>query len=61
VVVVGRRQSELEETVSLTKTADALAIAGDVTDETFVKLVFDKAVEKFGEQVQSVTGRLQTC
>ncbi|MDO6528176.1 SDR family oxidoreductase [Motilimonas sp. 1_MG-2023] len=50
VVVAARRKRELDELVDLINTEDgqALALAGDVSDETFAKALVDKAVSHFG-------------
>ncbi|MEO1280655.1 MAG: SDR family oxidoreductase [Pseudomonadota bacterium] len=50
VVVTGRRQSALDETIKQSNKAGSqmLAVAADVTDPAAVKAVFDKAVETFG-------------
>ncbi|KAJ8080844.1 hypothetical protein PM082_017679 [Marasmius tenuissimus] len=51
VVVTARRADELEKTKELMKVDDSrqcLAVAGDITDESFVKTLFTKTKEQFG-------------
>jgi len=56
VVLTARRQAELEETSQLCaqasssagSTSQSLVVAGDVTQESFVKELFVKAVDRFG-------------
>jgi len=47
VVVAGRTQSSLDETVT-ELAGDGLAVAGDVSDEAQVDAIFGAAVERFG-------------
>jgi NADP-dependent 3-hydroxy acid dehydrogenase YdfG len=50
VVLTGRRLEALEETKSLCKYPEnCLVVAGEVTDEAFVKHLFDQAVQHFGQ------------
>ncbi|KAJ7638314.1 hypothetical protein FB45DRAFT_902499, partial [Roridomyces roridus] len=46
VVLTARRLEALEETASLCETT--LVLAGDITDEEFVKKLFQETVERFG-------------
>lgn len=50
VVVAARRQAELDELVDVIRAegGQALALAGDVSDEAFAKALVDKAVSHFG-------------
>ncbi|KAK1226604.1 hypothetical protein PQX77_010420 [Marasmius sp. AFHP31] len=51
VVITARRTDELEKTKGLMKNDDSgqcLAVAGDITDESFVKILFTKTKEQFG-------------
>ncbi|QRV75392.1 short chain dehydrogenase [Ceratobasidium sp. AG-Ba] len=47
VVLVARREAELNAAAQECPT-DTLVVAGDVTDEAFAEIVFEKAVHKFG-------------
>ena len=50
VVLTARRIAELEETRKRCAAPDnCLIVAGEITDEAFVKILFQQAVEKFGE------------
>ncbi|KAF5382527.1 hypothetical protein D9615_002809 [Tricholomella constricta] len=49
VVLTGRRLSALNETAEMSsRSANSLILAGDVTDEQFVKELFTRTVEHFG-------------
>lgn len=55
VVLTGRRLDALKETADLTSRIDScLIITGDVTDEEFVKALFERSVEKFGSHLSSL-------
>lgn len=48
-VLTARRTEPLEETKNLCKHPDnCLIVTGDVTDEAFVKKLFEDAVQRFG-------------
>ena len=49
VVLTGRRQSALTETADMiARPAAYLTIAGDITDEDFVRELFSSTITKFG-------------
>lgn len=50
-VLTARRLAGLKETAAMCPN-ETLILAGDITDEPFVKGVFDAAVAHFGEHVE---------
>ncbi|KAL0578953.1 hypothetical protein V5O48_003045 [Marasmius crinis-equi] len=51
VAITARREDALAETKGLMdRDKESLTVAGDITDETFVKSLFNKSIEQFGQR-----------